>query len=209
MGGLALLFLAVLLIEPLNRDPTLSLVLSIVVYVLWAAFVAELAFRLWAAPDRREFLIHNWWRMVILAVPFLRLFALLRIVRVAAFSQLVSSAIRGSASATHLLSGRLLRLGVFTVIVVFAAAHLVYLFDGHASYPRTLHDVALTTIAGQPLRARSGAGQVIEILLAAYSVLVFATLAGSIGAYFLDEKRGQPETAAGTETTPPERREPS
>jgi voltage-gated potassium channel len=189
MGGLAVLFLIVVLIEPLNRNPTLSLALTITGYVLWATFGAEFVFRLWLAPDRRRFLKQNWWRALILVIPFLRLFALLRVLRITAFAQLVGSAVRGSRSAAHLLSGRLVRLGVFTAIVILVATHLTYLAGGSPSYPQTLHDVALTTIAGQPLNARSGVGQIVEVVLAAYSVLVFATLAGSIGAFFLDEER--------------------
>ncbi|MDG4786036.1 hypothetical protein O7626_08875 [Micromonospora sp. WMMD1102] len=190
MGILAVVFLVVVLVEPFSRDRTLSLTLSVLGYLLWAAFVAEFAFRWWIAADRRRFLRRNWWRLIILAVPFLRLFALLRVLRVAGFAQLLSSAVRGSRSATQLLSGRLIRLGVFTAIVILVGTHLTYLSGSHPSYPRTLHDVTLTTIAGQPLNASSGVGQAVEVGLAAYSVLVFATLAGSIGAFFLDEQRG-------------------
>ncbi|MDW5328909.1 hypothetical protein [Plantactinospora sp. KLBMP9567] len=195
MGGLAVLFLAVVLVEPLNRNPTLSLALTITGYVLWAVFIAEFVFRLWLAPDRRRFLKQNWWRLLILAIPFLRLFALLRVLRIAALAQLVGSAVRGSRSAARLLSGRLLRLGIFTAIVILVATHLTYLAGGPPSYLQALHDVALTTIAGQPLNAKSGVGQIVEVVLAAYSVLVFATLAGSIGAFFLDEERA-PDNAS-------------
>ncbi|QGN49190.1 hypothetical protein ACN26Y_24735 [Micromonospora sp. WMMD558] len=188
MGALALLFLVVVLAEPLSRNPTLSLVLTITIYVLWAAFIAEFLLRLWIASDRRQFLKRNWWRIIILAVPILRTFALLRALRIAAFAQVISSAVRGSHS-VQLLSGRVIRLAVFTAIVILVATHLVYLSGGYSSYLKALHDTAISAFVGQPIIEGSGVGEIIEVVLAAYSVLVFATLAGSIGAFFLGDDR--------------------
>lgn len=195
MGVLALLFLVVVLAEPLVRHRGLSRALTNSVYVLWAAFIAEFLLRIWIAPDRRQFLKRNWWRIIILAVPVLRTFALLRALRIAVIAQLISSVVRGSRS-VQLLSGRLIRLVVFTAIIVLVATHLVYISGGYPSYLQALHDTAITAIVGQPLIQNGAVGEVVEVALAAYSVLVFATLAGSIGAFFFGEDRERPDEAA-------------
>ncbi|PWR07640.1 hypothetical protein DKT69_34410 [Micromonospora sicca] len=56
-------------------------------------------------------------------------------------------------------------------------------------YGKALHDVTLTTISGEPLTATDTFAQVLELVLAAYSAVVFATLAGALGAFFLSRQR--------------------
>jgi voltage-gated potassium channel len=49
-----------------------------------------------------------------------------------------------------------------------------------------LHDAALSTVVGEPLTAEGSFVRTLEVVLAAYSVVVFATLAGAFGAYYLE-----------------------
>ena len=108
--------------------------------------------------------------------------------RLAAIGRGIAGAVRGSSSAARLLSGRLARLTALTSVVILTASYLLYLTDAYPSYARALHHSALTTISGEPLGVETGLGQVLDVVLAAYSVIVFATLAGSIGAYFLRDR---------------------
>jgi voltage-gated potassium channel len=55
-------------------------------------------------------------------------------------------------------------------------------YDDYAS---ALHGAALATVTGEPLSAEGGIARAVEVVLAVYSVAVFATLAGALGAYFL------------------------
>lgn len=189
MSGLGVLLLLVVLAEPLSRNRELSLALTVTGYTLWGVFIAEFLVRLWLADNRGRFLRQNWWRALILALPFLRFVAVLRLFRIAALARIAGSAIRGSRSAAQLFSSRLITLAVVTAIVILAASHALYLAGAYTSYAQALHHAAFTTIAGEPLGTNNGFGQALEVVLAAYSVIVFATLAGSVGAFFLEENK--------------------
>lgn len=205
MGALGLVFLLLVLAQTVATEPRTVTVLSVLGWVLWAAFVAELLLRAYLAPDRGRFWRRNWWQVVFLALPFLRfvralvLLRTLRVARVARAGSILSSAVRGSRSAGRLLGGRLAWLAVVTTIVVLAVSQLLQLLGLYDSYATALHDTAMATITGDALLAQGGLARVIEVSLAAYSVVVFATLAGSLGAYFLRgdesaEPRSTPHT---------------
>ena len=195
MTGLGLLFLLVVLGQVLARDPRLITLLTFAGWALWAVFVAEFALRAWVARAcARTFWRRNWWQLVFLAVPFLR-FAralaflrvsrLARVARVARVGGVLSAAVRGSRSAGRLLSGRIAWLAVVTAIVVLASSQLLIVLGSYSSYADALHDAALSTITGEPLAADDPFAQVLEVVLAVYSVAVFATLAAALGAYWL------------------------
>ena len=194
MGALGIVFLFVVLGQTVAAPPLTS-VLSVVGWVLWAAFVAELALRAYVAKDQRAFWRRNWWQVLFLAVPFLRV---LRVVRALPFARaarlggVLTSAVRGSRSAGRLLSGRLGWLAVVTVVVVLASSQLLYILEAYGSYAEALHAAALATIVGEPLSSEAPAARVVEVVLAAFSVAVFATLAGAVGAYFLGRPQGGP-----------------
>lgn len=99
--------------------------------------------------------------------------------------RVLSAAVRGSRSAGRLLSGRVAWLVVVTGVVVLAASQLLYVTGSYEHYHDALHDAALATVTGEPLSATDGFARVLEVLLAVYSVAVFATLAGALGAFFL------------------------
>jgi voltage-gated potassium channel len=200
MGALGLVFLLVVLGQTVTTEPGVVAVLSVVGWLLWAAFVAELLLRAHLAADRRRFWRRNWWQVLFLALPFLRFaraLVLLRTLRVARVARLaragsiLSSAVRGSRSAGRLLSGRLGWLAVVTTIVVLAVSQLLQLLGLYDSYATALHDTAMATVTGDRLQAEGAVARVVEVVLATYSVVVFATLAGSLGAYFLRGDEGR------------------
>ena len=55
-------------------------------------------------------------------------------------------------------------------------------------YAVALHDAAYATVTGEPLSADTGLARVMELVLATYSVVVFAALAGMLGAYFVQSR---------------------
>ncbi|WP_298455726.1 hypothetical protein [uncultured Cellulomonas sp.] len=188
MGVLGLVFLFVVLGQNL-AGPGLAGVLSVVGWVLWAVFVAELALRAYIAQDQKRFWRRNWWQVVFLAVPFLRVVraaGVLRLTRVARLGGVLSSAVRGSRSAGRLLSGRIGWLAMVTGVVVLAASQLLYLTGVYESYGDALHAAALATVTGEPFGSPDAVARLLDVLLATYSVAVFATLAGALGAYFLE-----------------------
>lgn len=195
MGALGVLFLFVVLAQTLAEDATVLGWLAVLGWVLWAVFVGELVLRAVVARDQRRFWRRNWWQVLFLAVPFLRFARALsflrlgRAARVARVGGILTSAVRGSRSAGRLLTDRIGWLAVVTGVVVLASSQLLYLLGVFDAYADALHAAALATIAGTPLGADDGVARVLDVALAVYSVAVFATLAGALGAYFLERPR--------------------
>jgi voltage-gated potassium channel len=170
-------------------------------WVLWAAFVAEFALRLAIAPSAGRYLRRNWWQIVFLVVPFLRFLRALRAIRVARatrVSRVVSSAVRSSRTAGRRLSSRLATVGVVTLVVILASSQLLFETGTYDSYGAALHAAALATVAGIATGSDDGFVRVLEVLLVAYSMVVFAALAGSFGAFLLERD----ERPAGAEPHP-------
>jgi voltage-gated potassium channel len=63
---------------------------------------------------------------------------------------------------------------------------------------RALHATALGAITGEPLGRSDAFAQITEVLLAIFSVVVFGTLAGTLGAFFL-QTRDAPAKATAAE----------
>src|SRR5699024_10365177 len=112
--------------------------------------------------------------IIFLLVPFLRFFHAiqsLRLLRVARFGSVFSAGVRGSRSAHELLSHRV--------------AWLLYTFVDYPHYFDALYEAALATTTGAGFSADTVFACILHVVLAIFSVVVFATLAGTLGAYFL------------------------
>ncbi|MCZ7422028.1 MULTISPECIES: hypothetical protein [unclassified Micromonospora] len=196
MGALGVLFVLVVLGQALAGHPTLSTALTVLGWVLWAVFVAEFALRAWLARhDARRFWRRNWWQIIFLAVPFLRFARAASALRAARAGGVITAAVRGSRSAGRLLTDRIAWLAIITTTVVLSVGQLLVVTGSYRSYGPALHDVALATITGEPLGADDPFAQVVELVLAIYSVVVFGTLAGAFGAFFLSAERERKATA--------------
>ncbi len=191
MSALGVLFLLVVLGEQLARPGSpVSAALTVAGWLLWAAFVVEFVARVVVAPDTSQFWRRNWWQLVFLVLPFLRILRLVRAVRVLRSGRVLSSAVRSSRSAHRVLSGRVGWLGAVWAITVLSSSQLLYQFSGYARYGEALHAAALATVTGETLGRADAFSQVLEVVLAVFSVVVFATLAGSLGAFFLERRQG-------------------
>lgn len=192
MSALGILFLLVVLGEQFARpESAVGLTLTVVGWLLWLVFAAEFVARMVVAPDTGRFLKHNWWQILFLVLPFLRILRLVRTLRLLRTGRVLSSAVRSSRSARGVLGSRLGWLGATSAIVVLASSQLLYAYSGYERYGVALHDAALATITGEPLARSNAFADVLEVLLAGYSVVVFATLAGSLGAFFLETRKQQ------------------
>jgi len=168
----------------------LQLVFEVVGWLLWALFVSEFVARMLIAPSTQTFLRRNWWQLIFLAVPFLRFLRPLTRMGLPRLGRVVSSAVRTSRTATRELSGRVTWLAALTLIVVLSAGQIAHAYGDYDSYGTALHDAAMSAITGEPLGQDAAVVQVLEIALAMYSVVVFAALAGSLGAFFLERRDG-------------------
>lgn len=200
MAALGLLFVVLVLAQgPVQEGTVLQRGLLAATWVLWAVFVAEYLLRLVIAPSAWRFLRRTWWQLLFLAVPVLMLARAILILRVARPARVALAAVRGGRSAGATLTSRAGWLAVVTAIVVFGAADVLYSGGGIRPYGAALHAAALAAITGEPTTSPRGIGQVLDVVLALYAVVFFASLAGILGAYFLETRR---PTEAGTPPVP-------
>ena len=200
MASLGLLFVVLVIAQgPAAEGTSLQLALLVATWVLWGVFVAEYALRLVIAPSATAFLRRTWWQLLFLAVPVLTLLRALLILRVARPTRVALAALRGGRSARATLAGRAAWLAVLTAIVTFAAADLLYQAADVHPYGTALHAAALATVTGEPTGSDHGVAHVLDVALAVYAVVFFATLAGSLGAFFLERRElRRPEAPATT-----------
>lgn len=183
------IFLLLVLAETIS-DPQgpVGTVFTVAGWALWALFVGEFVVRLVVAPSTGAFLKRSWWQVIFLAVPALRFVRALRVLRAARVGRVLSSAVRSSRTAGRKLSSRLATLSVFTLVVVLASSQLLFELGDYESYGDALDAAALATVAGEPFFPEDPVLRVVQQLVLAYSVVVFAALAGSVGAFLLDRK---------------------
>ena len=203
MAALGLLFLVVVLAQSAARTgTTLHLVLLVATWVLWATFAVEYGLRLVIAPSKREFLRRTWWQLLLLALPFLTMIRALLILRMARPTRVAIAALRGGRSARATLTGRGGWIAVLTAIVIFAAADILYRTNAVEPYSDALYAAAMASITGEPIGSDEPLVRVLDVVLAAYAVVVFAALAAILGAYFLEHRREQVEPTASSVPLP-------
>lgn len=187
MSALSVVFLLVVLGETMaTAGSGLSTALTVSSWLIWLVFAAEFVARLVVAPDTVSFLKRNWWQLFFLVLPFLRILRLVRVVRFLRTGRVLSSAVRSSRSAWRVLGNRVVWLAVVSAITVLGSSQLLYEFGTFDQYGDALHAAALATITGEPINRPDAFARTLEVILATYSVIVFATLAGTLGAYFLE-----------------------
>lgn len=184
-------FLIVIVVDSSTPpDSTAAVLWTIVAWTLWALFVAEFVARLVMARSTATFLRRNWWQIIFLAVPFLRfLRALGRAARVA---RVGTSSVRTTRSAFGEFRSRVLVLLTWTATLILAGATLLYEFGDVRPMSDALHVSALATVAGEPMPDATGWARFIVFVMVLWSAVGFATLAGSIGAFFLEKRRAPP-----------------
>ncbi len=204
MSALSVVFVLVVIGESLaTSGTTLSLGLTVAGWLIWLIFVAEFLARLVVAPKTAEFLKRNWWQVVFLVLPFLRFLRLIRTIRLLRAGRVLSSAVRSSRSARRVLGSRVGWLAVVSAITALGSSQLLYEFEVFDRYGDALHAAALATITGEPIAQPDGFAKVLDVALAAYSVVVFAALAATLGAYFLERERLTSPDPTPSATAPP------
>ncbi len=133
--------------------------------------------------------------MLFLALPLLRILRLLRAVRALRalpLIRVIGSGYRTIGSARLLLGGRLAYVVAVTVTVVFAGGQMLYLLEpspatGGGGLAEALWWSANLAIGGNYMfEPATLGGRLVCVLLVAYAVVVFASVAASVGAFFID-----------------------
>jgi voltage-gated potassium channel len=183
------------LVEPfISERHVLSTIVDFVWGAVALAFVIEFLARVTAAEGKLQFIREHWWELGLVALPFLRF---LRVARAARAARGMAAAVRSSHRAGQQLQSRLTWLLVITAVVSVSSARLLVDYGGYKrSYADAMHDAALSTLTGTALGLTHPFAQVLEIVLAVYSAVIIATVAGTVGAFFLAQ-RPAPEAAEG------------
>ena len=192
MAWLAAVFVLILVGDAIvGEESPFATIFTVAGWVIWAIFALDFLVRMMAAPSTVAFLRRNWWQVLFLVLPFLALFRFLMALRVARAGRLLSAAVRGTRSAAAGLRSRLATVAAVTIMVILLAANVLFEFGGVAPYSDALHAAALATIAGQPTGGARAITKVMDVALALYSVVIFAAVAGALGAFFLEGDRRQ------------------
>jgi voltage-gated potassium channel len=179
---------------------------------VWAVFVVEFLAKLVVSGRPLRYLRRRWPSVLFLVLPVLRLFRVLRAaraLRVLPTARVLGSSYRTIGTARGLLEGRLTFLVAVTFVVVFAGGQLLYLLErgrtgGIASLGDALWWSANLAVASnlvhEPVTLVS---RLLSLVLSAYAVVVFASVAAALGAFFVEsraeraaaEEGGAPGTA--------------
>ncbi len=179
--------------------PRSSSVLEIAGWTIWGIFALEFLAKLSLAPVKTRFLRRHWLQIVMLAVPTLRVLRFLRLLRLGRAlpaARVVSSSYRTVGTSRRLFRSRLGYLGATTVVVAIAVAELAFLFERDAAEPAfdSFGDAVLwgfsvvLALQGDPIPETVGA-RVAMLAGFVFGLVVVASLAGAIGAFFVDERR--------------------
>jgi len=194
---LGLLFLVVLILplaEPLDENALRGLDVANV--VIWALFVVDYLARLYLVFDRRRFVRTHILDLIVIVVPFLRPFRLLRLLAI-----VISTTRRAGGLAVRRVT--LYVIGV-TVIVMSVSAVVVY--DAEKETPldhrtiKTLGDafwwslVTVTTIGYGDVYPVSALGRAFAALLIVTGIALIGTITAAIASYFVNIVRSA-ETA--------------
>lgn len=195
MAALAVVWAALVTYELVVTEPASELVVA--GNVIWVIFIAEFLAKLVISGRPLRFLRKRWPSVFFLALPFLRVFRLVRAVRVLRAlpaARVVGSSYRTIGTAKSLFSGRLAFLSVTSAVVVFSSAQLLYLVEGEgAGREGTFGDALWWTSnaainGGQVFEPETTLGRLIAVILSGYAVVVFASVAATFGAFFIESR---------------------
>ena len=164
------------LVAPQRTHATLSLAGN----VIWGIFAVELAAKLIVARHPLRFLRRHWPSVLFLLLPAARV---------------VGSSYRAVGTARGLLAGRLQFLAAATAVVVFGGGQLLFVLErGRDGALESLGDALwwsanlaiASNLVHEPVTL---AGRLLSLVLAAYAIVVFASLAASLGAFFVEARQ--------------------
>lgn len=183
---------------------------------VWALFLLDFVIGFLLAPFKLAFLRQNWLSAIALAAPALRIFRLARFFRIARAARLASASrglrlLRFFSSVNRgmkALAGSMRRRGfgyvsLLTLTITLVGAAGMYAFEnegpsGHrlASYSDALWWTAMViTTLGSDYWPHTGAGRLLCVFLALYSLAVLGYIAAALSTFFIgrdaDHQQGE------------------
>jgi voltage-gated potassium channel len=197
MAALALVWAGLVAYELIAPREQLG-TLGVVGNVIWAIFGIELLVKLVVSGHPWRFLRRHWPSVLFLVLPVLRVLRVaraVRAVRVLPAARVVGSSYRAVGTAKGLLTGRLQFLAAATAVTVFGGGQLLFVLErGRTDALTSLGDALwwsanlaiASNLVHEPVTL---VGRLLAIVLSAYAIVVFASLAASLGAFFVESRQ--------------------
>lgn len=208
MAVLGILWLGLLVLELVRGLNSLG---QDLVLLIWAAFIFDFLLRLSLAPRKWRFLRRNWFTVMALLLPALRLFRFFRLLRILArlrglqLLRLLSSVNRGmrAIGSTMQRSGFGYVLALTAAVVVAGAAGMLF-FERQLPDGSGLRDfqtalwwtAMLITTMGSEYWPKTAEGRALCLLLAIYAFAVFGYVTAAIASLLIGQRVG-PAKASG------------
>lgn len=175
--------------------------------VIWIVFIAEFALRFFLAPGKAKFLKRNWFTLLALILPALRVFRALRVARAARSLRSIRLVrIVGTANRSmKALRDTLRRRGFgyvagLTIAIVFLGAAGMMSFEpvsevegGFTSYGHALWWTAmLISSIGSDFWPATAEGRILSLLLTVYGLAVFGYITASFASFFIGRDAEEP-----------------
>jgi voltage-gated potassium channel len=216
MAVLAVVWVALIAYE-LVAPESLRNELTLLGNAIWLVFVIEFAVKLAISGHPWRFVRRRWPSLLFLLLPalrVLRIFRVLRVLRVLPAARVVGSSYRAIGTARALLGDRLGVVVVAFLVVTFAGGQLIFLLEPETagSLGEALWWSANASISANLLfEPHTLPGRLVALFLAAFAVVVFASVAATLGAYFIEsrteravaEDEGRPSVTRESEVSGP------
>lgn len=188
------LYIGYELVAPTAQRPMLALVSNIV----WALFLVEFVVKLVVSGAPLRFLRRRWPSVLFLLLPALRVLRVLRAVRalrVLPAARVLGASYRAVGTARGLLQGRIAFLLSTTAVAILSGAQLLFVLErgrvgGVDSLGEALWWAANLSISSTLIfEPVSAAGRLLALSLSTYALVVFASLAATMGAFFVESRQ--------------------
>jgi voltage-gated potassium channel len=199
MQLLGFIWLGLLMVEFTRGRSTLTTVLTM---IIWIVFIIDFTLRMVLAPDKADYLKHNWLLAISLVVPALRVFSVfsaLRVLRAAGvvrsfnLVRIVGTLNRGMSALGRSMGRRGLGYVLaLSTLVTFGGAAGMYFFEkgvannGIANFGSALWWTAMImTTLGSSYWPQTGEGRVLCLLLSFYAFAVWGYVTASLATFFI------------------------
>lgn len=199
------LYLGYELVAPTAQRPVLTTISNVV----WGLFVLEFVVKLAVSGAPLRFLRRRWPSVLFLVLPAIRVLRVLpaaRTLRLLPAARVLGASYRAVGTARGLLQGRLAFLVATTVVAAVGGGQLLFVLErGRAEGVASLGEAMWwaanlslsSTLVFEPVTAL---GRMLALVLSTYALVVFASLAGTVGAFFVESRQ---ERAAAEEPEAP------